>query len=205
MEAKRIEIAEKVCKLYREYGIKSVTMDDVSRSLGISKKTLYTYFTDKRDLVHGVMEVNEHNRSIDFAIPQKENTNAIDELFYYYEIQIKMIRDHKPSFIYDLKKYYPDLFQNFQEKKRKRILENVQKNIAKGKKEGLYRDDLDESVISRLNLMRIEGIMNSTTFKLEEIVAPEFFSEVFKYHVYGIVTDNGRKLFNEKIHNLNNA
>lgn len=205
MEAKRIEIAEKVCKLYREYGIKSVTMDDVSRSLGISKKTLYTYFTDKRDLVLGVMEVNEHNRAIDFSVPQKENTNAIEELFFYYKIQVQMIKDHKPSFIYDLKKYYPDLFQSFQEKKRMRILENVRKNLIKGKKEGLFRNDLDESVISRLNLMRIEGIMNSTTFKLEEIVTPEFFSEVFKYHVYGILNDKGRKLFNEKIHNLNNA
>jgi len=205
MEAKRKEIAEKVCKLYREYGIKSVTMDDVSRSLGISKKTLYTYFSDKRDLVVGVMEVNEHNRAIDFSVPQKKNTNAIEELFFYYKIQVQMIKDHKPSFIYDLKKYYPDLFQNFQEKKRKRILENVRKNLVKGKKEGLYRKDMDESVISRLNLMRIEGIMNSTTFKLDEIVSPEFFSEVFKYHVYGIVNDAGRKLFNENIHNLNNA
>lgn len=205
MEAKRKEIAEKVCKLYREYGIKSVTMDDVSRSLGISKKTLYTYFTDKRDLVCGVMEVNEHNRAIDFAIPEKENISAIDELFYYYKIQVKMIKDHKPGFIYDLKKYYPDLYQSFQDIKRKRILENVIKNLVKGKKEGLYRDEINESVISRLNLMRIEGIMNSTTFKLDEIVSPEFFSEIFKYHVYGIVNDKGRELFNEKIHNLNNA
>ena len=41
----------KVRDLYRKYGIKSITMDDVARELGISKKTLYHFVTDKDDLV----------------------------------------------------------------------------------------------------------------------------------------------------------
>ncbi len=53
MQDRKIEIAEKVCKMFREFGIKSVTMDDIARHLSISKKTLYEYFTDKKDLVKG--------------------------------------------------------------------------------------------------------------------------------------------------------
>ena len=203
MTDRRIEIAEKVCKLFREFGIKSVTMDDIARHLSISKKTLYEYFTDKGDLVRGVMESIARNKAIDLSVPQKKQVNAIEELFYYYNVQVQMIKDHKPSFIYDLKKYYPDLFEEFQEVKRQRILESVRENLIKGKKEGLYRNDVDESVIARLNLMRIEGIMNSGTFSFEEMVSPDFFSEIFKYHVYGIVSDKGRQLFEQELIKLN--
>jgi len=204
MRDRKIEIAEKVCKLFREFGIKSVTMDDIARHLSISKKTLYEYFTDKKDLVKGVMESNSRNKAIDFSIPQKKKINAIEELFYYYSVQVQMIRDHKPSFIYDLKKYYPELYKQFQDVKRQRILDSVQENLIKGKKEGLYRNDVDESVIARLNLMRIEGIMNSGTFSFEEMVSPDLFSKIFKYHVYGIVSDKGREIFELELIKLNN-
>ena len=204
MKEKRDEIAAKVCQLYREYGIKSVTMDDVSHHLGISKKTLYEYFEDKRDLVVAVMRSIAHNKEVDFSVPSEQSVNAIEELFYYYNIQVKMIRDHKPSFIYDLKKYYPDLYDKFQKDKKQRIHDSVQNNLIKGKKEGLFRADLNEDMIARLNLMRIEGIMNSGTFSLEEMVSPDLFSEIFRYHVYGIVSDKGRKLFEQKLDKLNN-
>ncbi len=204
MKDRKIEIAEKVCKLFREFGIKSVTMDDIARHLSISKKTLYEYFADKKDLVKGVMESNARSKTIDFSIPQKKKINAIEELFYYYNVQVEMIRDHKPSFIYDLKKYYPELFDHFHQAKRKRILESVETNLKKGKKEGLYREDVDESVIARINLMRIEGIMNSGTFSFEEMVSPDFFSKIFKYHVYGIVSDKGREIFELELIKLNN-
>ena len=204
MKDRRIEIAEKVCKLYRNYGIKSVTMDDVAHHLGISKKTLYEYFSDKRDLVIAVMRSISQNKTVDFSVPQEQNVNAIEELFYYYNVQVKMIRDHKPSFIYDLKKYYPDLYEKFQKDKKQRIHNSVQNNLIKGKKEGLFRNDLNEDVIARLNLMRIEVIMNSGTFSLEEMVSPDLFSEIFRYHVYGIVSDKGRELFEKELHKLNN-
>ncbi|RLD41341.1 MAG: hypothetical protein DRI89_10000 [Bacteroidetes bacterium] len=203
MKDRREEIAEKVCKLYRNYGIKSVTMDDVAHHLSISKKTLYALFSDKEDLVKGVMESIARNKSVDLSVPQKMTVNAIEELFFYYKVQVQMIRDHKPSFVYDLKKYYPDLYKQFQEAKKKRILDSVQDNLIKGKREGLYRDDLDESVIARINMMRIEGIMNSGTFSFEEMISPDFFSEIFKYHVYGIVSDKGHKLFEQELIKLN--
>ncbi len=204
MNDKRKEIAERVSKLYREFGIKSVTMDDVARQLSISKKTLYEHFTDKKDLVTEVMEAMARNRKIDFRIPQKKGVTAIEELFHYYKMQAEIIRDHKPSFIYDLQKYYPELFEKFQRSKRQHILDSVRFNLAKGKKEGLYRQDLNEDVISRINMMRIEGIMNSGTFSFEEVVSPEFLSEVFRYHVYGIVSEKGRKLFDQELDKLNN-
>jgi AcrR family transcriptional regulator len=203
MDDKALAIVKKVRALYTEYGIKSVTMDDVAHELSISKKTLYQHFADKKELVLAVLKEDYRKRQIDFSLILNNKVNAIEELFLYYKLQIRIIRDHKPSFVYDLKKYYPDIFNHFQVIKRGRILDSVLENLIKGKKEGLYRPDLNEDVISRLNLMRIEGIIHSGIFTVEEMVSPDIFFEIYKYHMYGIVNEKGRKILEYNLNKLN--
>lgn len=202
MDEKAKAIVKRVAKLYREYGIKSITMDDVARQLTISKKTLYQFFKDKKELVWAVVEHDECAEKIDLSIHKNHNSNAIDDIFNYYEIQINMIKNHKPAFVYDLKKYYPEVFSHFQKIKHTRILEGMKYNLIKGKKEGVYRSDLNEDIISRLGLMRIEGIMNSNIFSIEEIVSTDFFAEIFKYNLFAIVSDKGRKMIDKKFRQL---
>lgn len=203
MDDKALAIVKKVKALYTEYGIKSVTMDDVAHELSISKKTLYQHFADKKDLVLAVLKEDYRKRQIDFSSILNNKVNAIEELFLYYKLQIRIIRDHKPSFVYDLKKYYPDIFNHFHVIKRERILDSVRENLIKGKKEGLYRPDLNEDIITRLNLMRIEGIIHSGIFTVEEMVSPDMFLEVYKYHMYGIVSEKGRKFLEHNLNKLN--
>ena len=203
MDDKVLAIVTKVRALYTEYGIKSVTMDDVAHELSISKKTLYQHFADKKELVLAVLKEDYRKRQVDFSSILNNNVNAIEELFLYYKLQLRIIRDHKPSFVYDLKKYYPDIFNHFQVIKRERILDSVRENLIKGKKEGLYRSDLNEDVITRLNLMRIEGVIHSGIFTVEETVSPDMFLEVYKYHMYGIVSEKGRKTLEYNLGKLN--
>ena len=120
-------------------------------------------------------------------------------------MNMQMIKNHKPTFVYDLRKYFPEIYIHFQKNKQNRILESVKDNLVKGKKEGLYRSDLNEDIISRLTLMRIEGILNSDIFDVEEIVSTNLFSEMYRYHLYGIVSDKGRKIFEQKINNINES
>ncbi|MCK5839211.1 MAG: TetR/AcrR family transcriptional regulator [Bacteroidales bacterium] len=202
MDDKVLAIVKKVRALYTEYGIKSVTMDDVAHELSISKKTLYQHFADKKELVLAVLKEDYRKRQVDFSSILNNNVNAIEELFLYYKLQLRIIRDHKPSFVYDLKKYYPDIFNHFQVIKRERILDSVRENLIKGKKEGLYRSDLNEDVITRLNLMRIEGVIHSGIFTAEEMVSPDMFLEVYKYHMYGIVSEKGRKTLEYNLNKL---
>ncbi len=201
MDKKLDSIVSKVAKLYHEYGIKGVTMDDVAHKLAISKKTLYQYFNDKKELVWAVLEYKNANKHIDLSIFNNNNSNALDEIFYYYDIQVEMIKNHKPAFVYDLRKYYPDIYTHFQKIMQKKILESVKGNLIKGKKEGLYREDIDEDILSRLSLMRIEGLMNSEVFTMEEVVSTNLFSEIFKYNLYGIVSDKGREMISKKFNN----
>lgn len=203
MSDKRQEIIEKVKDLYKTYGIKSVTMDDVARHLAISKKTLYQYFQDKDELVQSVVECDYEQKNLETMLDSSK-LSAIEEVFEYYKMQINLIKDHKPSFIYDLKKYYPEIFSKVQNRMRERILNNTSANILKGKNEKVYRSDLDEEIISRLNLMRIEGIMSGEFFKPGESLSQHLFTEIYKYHMYAIVNDSGRKILEKHLADINN-
>lgn len=200
---KRQEIIRKVMELYLHYGIRSVTMDDVVREAGISKKTLYQYFKDKSDLVAAVIDCDSTQNTNEFNESMAGAANAIDKMLRFYDFQMKMIREYNPSMIFDLKKYYPEIHREFVEKKREIIFQNVLDNLNQGKEEGLYRKDLNQEVIAILNLLRVESFMNSTIFKPEELLTREFFSEMFTYHMYGIVNDKGRKILEKHIDKLN--
>jgi TetR/AcrR family transcriptional regulator, cholesterol catabolism regulator len=111
----------KVGCLYKKYGIKSITMDDVSRELGISKKTLYQYVQDKNELVAQVIDLSIENQMTIFNSLFSKGLNAIDELFEVNKMVAEMIKHHNPSEDYDLRKYYPDQYQKMHKIKREEM------------------------------------------------------------------------------------
>jgi AcrR family transcriptional regulator len=196
------DLLAKVSVLYRKYGIKSVTMDDVAHELGMSKKTLYQFVSDKTELVQMVVE---HVRHCNFnSMRKKEETdlNAIEELIEVSQHLNTVMKDHSPTYEYDLKKYYPDIYRNLMLARRKTMYESMISNIRKGKKEGLYRNDLDETIIAKLHLLRIENIQTTEIFNEEELHSQKFFREVFVYHIHGLATDKGLKILRENIDKL---
>jgi AcrR family transcriptional regulator len=196
------DILKKVSALYRKYGIKSVTMDDVARELGMSKKTLYQFVSDKTELVQMVVE---HVRHCNFSVMKKKdgkNLNAIEELIEVSQHLNSLMKDHSPTYEYDLKKYYPDIYRNLMSARRKLMYESMISNIRKGKKEGIYRQDLDEKIIAKLHLLRIENMQSNEIFVEEEMHSQKFFREVFVYHIHGLATENGLRIFRDNINKL---
>lgn len=205
MNEKTKEIVKKVSAMYFEYGIRGVTMDDVAHNLGISKKTLYEYFSDKSELVSAVLEFGREEWESQFLSYNCDNCTAIDEVFHFYSIQTRMVKSNKPAFIYDLKKYYPEIFERFHCIKQELILENFKTNLKKGIREGLYREDINIDILAKLHYMRFESIMNKEYFSIDDFNFPDLFTEIFKYHIYGITTEKGRKVAEEKFNNTTNS
>jgi len=193
------EYIVKVCDMFKTYGIKSVTMDDVARELGISKKTLYQHFKDKSELVEIVLQKEFEQKALEFENAMANKPNAIEEVFGYFSVQMELLVNQKPNFIYDLKKYYPLIYQRFNRGKTDRMMDKVLNNLIRGKKEGLYRKDLNEKIITKMHIARIESLMSSGIFSIEELMSPIFFLEAFKYHLYGIVSEKGLSILNKQI------
>jgi AcrR family transcriptional regulator len=160
MNPRKLQIIQQVKGLYQRYGIKSVTMDDVAGHLGISKKTLYEHFRDKQDLVEQVLVV-EHERTCDFkSAILSRSLNAIEEMFELYKLFNNVLKEHNPSMVYDIRKYYPALYTRVREIRRQSLLESVLANLEKGKREGLYRHELNVEIIAKLHVFRVESPIN---------------------------------------------
>jgi len=195
MEVKVAQILEKVEKLYHSYGIKSVTMDDVAKHLGISKKTLYEYFKDKEDLVRQVLLKEQENINAIFEGILEKKLNAIEELFEVYKIIKEMCQGFNPSMEHDIRKYYPDIFTWIKDISRKRMFKATYDNLVKGKSEGLYRNDLNASVIARLNVSRTETLITNDVFSTGELASFKIFQEIFVFNLQGILSHKGRTFF----------
>ncbi len=192
----------KVRELYSKYGIKSITMDDVARELGISKKTIYMYVTDKDDLV-GKFVGNEISlRQEEIYKCFRTGFNAIEELFEISIFMNKIIREQNPATDHDLKKYYPHHYQKMVKIRREVTFDFILQNLKKGKEEGLYREDTDSEIIAKLYISRAESIHLNDLFTVEEFTSLRLFIELLNYHIRGIASEKGITVLNKKLKEL---
>ncbi len=197
------EIVQQTCHLFKKYGIKSVSMDDIARECGISKKTLYEHIKDKNDLVIKVLEFAESKdgsskHSLDFD----KSLNAVDSMYMVYKGALSFFEDFNLSMEYDLKKYYPKLYKKNLMKRRERLYEKMIQNMNQGIKEGFYRADLNPDIIAKLHILKIESLLQTDIFENDNYSVMQLFKEMFIYHFMGIATALGIEEFNTKIKDI---
>jgi len=191
MENELKNLVIKVRALYVKYGIKSMTMDDVARELGMSKKTLYQFVQNKDELVSKVCELMDYERAKKFQKIYAEKLNAIQSLMEVNKIVSQELKEFNPSIEYDLRKYHPEVYFKIKEKNHKIMFNAVLDNLKKGKKEGLYRSDLDEDLIAKLYISRVDSIRDNEFILKEELQKPEFTRQLIEYHIRGVANENG--------------
>jgi AcrR family transcriptional regulator len=192
----------KVRELYTKYGIKSITMDEVATELGISKKTLYQYVTDKDELVGKFIDNEIELRQEEICKCFKTGFNAIEELFEISIFMNRLMKDQNPATEHDLKKYYPHHYNKTVKTRREKTFSYILLNLKKGKEEGLYRKELNEEIIAKLYLSRVESIHLNDLFTVEEFTSMKLFMELLIYHVRGIATDKGIIVMEKKFKEL---
>jgi AcrR family transcriptional regulator len=198
MEEKKEVVLEHATKIFMRYGLKSVTMDDVSRELKISKKTLYKFVTDKNDLVAQVMKAHIQNDESCICDLIKESKNAIEEILSISEFVGGMVNNLHPSIHYDLEKYYPEAWELFIGHKRNFVLNCMMENTLRGIKEGYYRKDLNVPIISLIYVSRIDLVFDGQLFPPDQYNFKDVYMEMMNYHLRGISSEKGIKYLNEK-------
>lgn len=199
MEDKLEPILEGTLKVFMRYGIKSLTMDDIARELGISKKTLYKYVADKNELVQKAVTMHVScERSIVEDVFGKQ-LNAIDEHFEISKLVAAQIKDIHPSVVYDLQKYYPEAMQVFNDYKASSIYTFVLDNIAKGIEEGFYRPEIKKEIIARIYITKLEDVFNPVNTISQQYTLESILWEIFRYHIRGIATPKGVEYLVEKV------
>lgn len=115
------------------------------------------------------------------------------------------MREQNPATEHDLRKYYPNHYQKTIVTRRERMYDYLLLNLRKGKKEGLYRDDMDDEIIAKLYMSRLENVHFNELFTVEEFASIRLFIELLTYHVRGIATEKGIIILEEKIKKLENT
>jgi TetR/AcrR family transcriptional regulator, cholesterol catabolism regulator len=198
MDPKVLHIAGRSREIFMKYGIRSVSMDDISREMGISKKTLYQHVRNKADLVNQMLDFtfNEFEQKIE-QIHQKK-MNAIDDLLGMSRIVDEHMKDVNWVVTYDLQKYYPNLHVKYMKRKREFTYAYLRENIEKGIHENIYRDDLNIDLIAKLYIRKIEDLHDPDFRNDDQMTFPEVFQVMFENHIRGISNENGIKYFEER-------
>ena len=180
------------------YGIRSMSMNDISRKLGISKSTLYKYVKNKTDLVEKVMEYEREGFKRIFLDYDFEGVNAIDILLIVSKEVSKNFADVNPSITFDLKKYYPNLYQRHIDERTNFIFEKIKINLQKGISQGMYREDLSVELAARLYISRLLDLHNEDLFPPDKFSFQTLFNFMFESWIRGIARPEGVKYFEER-------
>ncbi len=187
-------IKQKADELYRRYGVKSVTMDEIATQLGVSKKTIYHSFKDKNELVDAVIaEMLEYNK-VCCRESRNQAVNAVQEVYLGMESLQEMLDNMNPSILFDIEKGHPQTFKKFIEFKYNFLYEMMKKNIERGKKEGLYRPELNAELICKVRIETIMMAFNEEIFPKHQYSLVYIQQQLLEYFLYAMVNPKGYEL-----------
>jgi len=195
-------ILTKAENLFFKYGLKSISMDDLSRELGISKKTLYQSVANKKDLILKVFQ-NHGQKEFEAVIRIRgEAQDAVDEMIGVAQYIIPTLRKITPTIIFDLQKYYNDVWSFMENFHQTHVSDFIKENIKRGKGEGIYREEVNAEIISKLYVGKTMMLIDEDVFPLRDYNKENLLKEHMKYHVRGIATPKGQKLLEKHFKKL---
>lgn len=176
--------------LFSQYGIKSVSMDDIAKAVGISKRTLYESFEDKESLLTEGIENNAESLSACLTKLEKEPFNALEVILLFYEEMMKTPRWYNEKFYEDLKKY-PKAQQKIEVNKAK-IGKRCMDLFTRGVKEGVFQEGVNFEIMALLVKEQTKMLRPSNIFSKHSIT--EVYNTILLTFLKGISTEKGRAI-----------
>jgi TetR/AcrR family transcriptional regulator, cholesterol catabolism regulator len=196
-------ILKKARELMFQTGVKHMTMDDLANQLGISKKTIYQYYKDKDALVSSVVENDLANHALICDQSMQKADNAVHEIFLLMTVLQELFSSMNPLTLFEIEKYYPLAFEKIKNHKDDYIFSMISANLEKGIAEGLYRKDVDVTILSKYRLETSLIPFNIHVFHPSKFDMLKVNLQIIEHFVYGVATLEGHKLMDTyKLNNL---
>ncbi|WP_377717033.1 TetR/AcrR family transcriptional regulator [Pseudofulvibacter geojedonensis] len=193
----REEILEKAGELFFKIGYKSVTMDDIASEMGISKKTIYKFFKNKEVLIEESVNLMHEacHQVIDTITSQGHN--PIKENFEIKKMFKEMFQNADTSPIYQLKKYYPKIYDRVMTKEMVVFHDCIKSNIERGIEQGFYRDNIDINNTVKFYFALVFYIHENMPMNEVQIIE----IQALEYHTRAIATNKGIDELNKHLNN----
>jgi AcrR family transcriptional regulator len=197
-------ILNSALNVFMKKGIKCISMDDIAKELGISKKTLYLFVKDKEDLVDQATDLFCAREDVEIDRITAAHLNAIEESLAIKKWVLSVTNGIHPSVGYDLEKYHPAVSKKMQANRAKNVFKTIHDNIIKGQKEGLYRQELNAEIITKIYIGKMEIFFDENLFPRAKYLISDLYLEAFEYHIRGIASSAGMELLETAIANSKN-
>lgn len=188
-------IIETATESFRTKGIKSITMDDIAASLGISKRTLYEVFRDKESLLAECILKDQQELNKFLAEVNANSKNVLEVILICYQHSIEKFHGTNKQFFEDIKKYPKvyNLMKSFRDKDSNSTIEFFKTGV----RQGIFRDDVNFAIVNLLVRQQLDLLMNT------EICAEYSFLEVYESimftYIRGISTEKGQQVLEDFI------
>lgn len=193
------EVKNKILKgaeeLFMRYGVRSITMDEIARHLGISKKTLYQYFADKDDIVSSTTRQHLVLEQAQYEQIANESKNSVEELVKLSFCLKENLKGMNPSLLFDLQKYHQKAWNVWIEFKNNCIRESVVRNLKKGMEQGHFRTDIDPEILAIVRIEMVQIGFDDQVFPRDRFNLPQVQMHILEHFIHGLLTDKGRKLY----------
>jgi AcrR family transcriptional regulator len=187
-------ILNKTRDLFFSFGLRSVSMDDVARQCGISKKTLYQHFADRQALVDAVADGFLSCHRSETLNCQASARNAVEEVSLQLQSPFALLAAVNYSFFRELEKYFPTTWQRILQYNNSTLRQIIGANLGRGIDEGLYRPELPIDRTVDIRLQQLRTALNPEGFSRGRPSSETLMRDLSAFYLYAICTEKGRKL-----------
>ena len=191
----RDRIIVKATEAFTLNGIKSITMDDIATSLGISKRTLYEVFEHQENLWKDVVLRNERERNEFLTTLISESSNVLEVILICFQKSIEVFHNTNKRFFEDLKKY-PKVY-NMMKNNREKDSESTIAFFKTGVEQGIFRDDVNFAIINLLLHEQFDLLLNTDI--CNEYPFIEVYESIMFTFIRGIATEKGAQVLEKFI------
>ena len=195
----RVELRERIIlaavELFTTNGIKSITMDEIAASLGISKRTLYEVFPDKETLLEECILKSQKDGDIFVKGVIETSSNVLEVLLRCYQWSIERFHATNKKFFEDIKKY-PKVYAMMKDRSESDS-EKTMSFFKSGVEQGIFRADVNFEIVNLLVREQFDVLLNTDI--CNEYPFIEVYESIMFTYIRGISTEKGAKVLEEFI------
>ncbi|MCM4157833.1 TetR/AcrR family transcriptional regulator [Gramella sp. AN32] len=191
---KDIEMLEQITALFIQNGAKTVTMDDISKEFGKSKKTLYKQYKSKEDLLEEVLSYSVDKILRKMRDLDEKIDNAVERMFARDEEIEQISGTNESVMVRQLNKYYPQIFIKHMLYFLDSFSEIIVHNIERGREQKLYRENFDAEMYAQLFAQLVMSYHASPLVNRKKISKTKYSQEALYFYMNAITTDKGKEV-----------
>lgn len=199
----KLTILAKAKALFCSYGLRSISMDDLAKQAGVSKKTIYQCYTDKNELVNTIVQDMVSSQVSLFATCEDEARDAVEEVLLKADATLRTWATVSQPFFMELERSFPESWKKLLEHKDGVLEPGIKRNLQRGITEGLYRSELDLSFTAAVSLHHHVVTLQTNAFTQPGRNPSQVFKDLTHFYLHGICTEKGKKYLNKYINNVN--